>query len=100
MDQTISENSRVAVTSNQVSGDLLDGEVVIMNLKDGVYYGLNSIGGRIWALIHQPKTVSELRDILLQEYDVDKERCTDELLALLQDLVSRGLIEIINGTLA
>ena len=96
MDPIISEQSYVAVSNNQVSGSLLEGEVVILNLKDGVYYGLNSIGGRIWDLIQEPRTASEIKDILLQEYDVEEERCTQELLALLQDLVSHGLVEIKN----
>ena len=100
MDRIISQQSCIAATKNQVSGDLLDGEVVILNLKDGVYYGLNSIGSRIWALIQEPRTVREVRDTLLQEYEIEEECCTQELLALLQDLASHELIEIMNGSLA
>ena len=96
MNNRILEQSTIVVSSQQVSGDLLDGEVAILNLSDGVYYGLNDIGGRIWSLIQQPKTVSDLKATLLQEYDVDPELCYRELLDLLQDLANRGLVVVNN----
>jgi hypothetical protein len=92
----IVEQSTIVVSSQQVSGDLLDGEVAILNLPDGVYYSLTDVGGRIWNLIQQPKTVHELNEILLQEYDVDPEICSHELMDLLQDLANHGLIIINN----
>ena len=96
MNNRIVEQSTIVVSSQQVSGDLLDGEVAILNLPDGVYYSLTDVGGRIWNLIQQPKTVHELNEILLQEYDVDPEICSHELMDLLQDLANHGLIIINN----
>lgn len=98
MNNRILEQSTVVVSSQQVSGDLLDGEVAILNLPDGVYYSLDEVGGRIWNLIQQPKTVRELTEILLQEYDIDPEICSHELMDLLQDLAEHGLIIINNDT--
>ena len=89
----ISRRSTVVATGDQVSSDL-KGEVAILNLKAGVYYGLDGVGARIWTLLQEPKTVSEIRDVLLQEYDVEAERCKRDLLALLQRLVNEGLVEV------
>lgn len=97
MDTNITELSSVVATSNQVSGDLLEGEAVILSLKDGVYYGLDPVGNRIWQLIQKPTSVKEVRDTLLQEYDVDTDRCTRELLDLLKEMATKGLIEVRNG---
>jgi hypothetical protein len=98
LDNRILEESTIVASSQQVSGDLLDGEVAILNLPDGVYYGLNDVGGRVWNLIQQPKTVHELKEILLQEYDVDPEKCSRELIDLLQDLAKHSLIIVNNDT--
>jgi hypothetical protein len=80
------------------AGDLLasafGAELVILNLKDGVYYGLADVGARIWALLQHPITVSAIRDALVAEYDVEPEQCGRDLGALLQDLAARGLIEV------
>jgi hypothetical protein len=91
----VSLNSTVVVTQEQVSCELA-GEAIILNLKSGVYYGLNSVGSRIWALIQKPKVVSEIIDRILNDFDVDRGRCECDLLALLNKLASAELIIINN----
>jgi len=86
----------VVVTKDQVSCDL-GGESVILGLKAGAYYGLNAAGSFIWHLIQQPKQLKEVRDHILKEYQVEPERCEQDLLALIQKLVVRGLVEIVDG---
>jgi hypothetical protein len=84
---------RVVVSPDQVCSDL-DGEAVILDLKSGGYYGLNSVGARIWQLIQQPQRVAEIRSVLLEEYDVDTDTCDRELKALLESLQNAGLIQV------
>ena len=76
----------------------LDSEAVLLNLRSGVYYGLNNVGARIWSLIQQPRTVAEIRDTILQEYEVEPERSEPDVIALLQKLAGEGLIEIKDET--
>ncbi len=91
----VSGSSTVVAAKDQVSSDL-GGEVAILDLKAGVYYGLDAVGARIWSLIQEPRTVNEIRDILLEEYDVEPERCERDLLALLRRLADEGLVEVRN----
>ena len=92
--ETISERSTIIVTKDQVSADL-SGEAAILNLKTSTYFGLNTVGASIWKLIQEPKTVSQIRDAIIQEYDVEPDRCEHDILELLQELSKHGLIEII-----
>lgn len=94
MNITVDLNSIVVASTDQVSGELQEGDLAILNLKDGVYYGLNSVGSRIWSLLQNPKSVAEIRDTLLAEYNVEAEVCTRELIALLSNLSSKQLIEV------
>ena len=89
----VSGDSTVVAAKDQVSSDL-GGEVAILDLKAGVYYGLDAVGARIWSLIQEPRTVNEIREILLEEYEVEPERCERDLLVLLQRLATEGLIEV------
>jgi hypothetical protein len=89
----VSGGSTVVAAKDQVSSDL-GGEVAILDLKAGVYYGLDAVGARIWSLIQEPRTVIEIRDILLEEYEVEPERCERDLLVLLQRLADEGIIEV------
>ncbi len=91
----VSENSTVAAVADQVSRDL-DGEAAILNLNSGIYYGLNSVGARVWGLLREPKTVSQILETLLKEYEVDTEQCRNDLMKLLHDLAEAGLIEVRN----
>lgn len=89
----ILESTIVAPAGDLVSTEL-GGETVILHLGDGVYYGLDPIGTRIWSLIQTPQSVAQVRDALLEEYAVEPDRCLSDLVALLQDLVNRNLIEV------
>ena len=81
--------SSVVATNKKISSKLVGG-AFILDRKSGVYYGLNSVGASIWNLVHQPKTVNEIRDTLLIEYFVDPSQCDRILLPLLQALKSDG----------
>jgi hypothetical protein len=85
--------SVVVAASEQVSCPLGD-ESAILNLKNSVYYGLDPVGARVWNLLREPKSVRELRDTLLDEYDVGAERCEQDLLELLEKMRVEGLIEV------
>ena len=80
------------------AGDLLTNEfgpeLVILNLKDGVYYGLEAAGARIWSLLQKPVTVAAIREVLVSEYDVPPARCERDVRSLVATLVSNGLAQI------
>jgi Coenzyme PQQ synthesis protein D (PqqD) len=85
--------TRVVAARDQVSCDL-EGEAVILGLGNGVYYGLNPVGASVWKLLEQPRTVAELRDAVVAEYEVDAPRAEADLLRLLGDLAANGLVEL------
>ena len=91
----ISSKSVVVASKDQVSCGL-SGEAAILNLSDGMYYGLNEVGARIWSLLSAPIEVAKIRDQIEREYDVDIERCEKDLITLLGKLNDAGLIEVNN----
>jgi hypothetical protein len=93
----VSGQTIVVAAKGQVSCDLVD-EGIILDLKSGVYFGLNAVGAHIWKLIQEPKTVNEVRDALLEEYNVEFKRCEQDLIVLLHELAAHGLIEIKDGS--
>lgn len=93
MGVSLSIQSVVVATSEQVSCPLGE-ESAILNLKNSVYYGMNPVGARVWNLVQQPKSVSQLRDTLLAEYEVEPGRCERDLLDLLEQMRAEGLIEV------
>jgi hypothetical protein len=86
-----SSGSHVVLSDAQVSTTLGD-ETVILGMEDGVYYGLDAVGARVWALLASPQRVSELVRIVTSEFDVTPEQCERDVLALLDELSARRLI--------
>jgi hypothetical protein len=86
-------NSTVVVADDVVSCDL-DGEAAILNLKDGVYYGLDPIGAKIWNLIQKPIILNDVVKIIGDEYDVDINRCKDDIFELVEELLNNGLVKV------
>jgi Coenzyme PQQ synthesis protein D (PqqD) len=93
MNSALSIHSIVTAAPEQVSCPLGD-ESAILNLKNTVYYGLDPVGARVWSLLQQPRSVRELRDALLEQYEVEAERCERDLLELLEKMRGEGLIQV------
>jgi hypothetical protein len=89
----LTPNSTVMIAKDVVSCNLVD-EAAILNLKDGVYYGLDPVGARIWNLIQQPRQINDILQTLLDEYDVEKILCENDLMELLEQLIEKELVKI------
>jgi len=80
-------------------GDVLDadmdGETVMMNIEKGSYFGLNKTGTRIWALLEQPIAINELCEQLISDFNVPAEQCNKEVFVFLQNLLARGLLQVV-----
>jgi len=72
----------------------LQGEAVLLNLNSGVYFGLDSVGTRMWRLIVEKEQLAEVARSIVAEFDVSEEQCTADLLALVKTLENRGLVTI------
>jgi hypothetical protein len=93
MADVISDPSIVVASKDQFSCPLGE-DTVILDVKAGLYFSLDNVGALVWQLIQQPKTVREIRQAILEAFEVEIEVCERDLLALLRDLAGRNLIEI------
>jgi hypothetical protein len=93
METVISDQTQVVATKDQSSCPLGD-DTVILDLKAGLYFSLNNVGAMIWQLIQQPKSVKEIREAILEAFDVEREVCDRDLVALLRELATRNLVEV------
>lgn len=82
---------RYVASPDQVS-TMVGGEAVILGMRDGVYFGLNAVGARVWALLAQPRSASELVGTIVQEFAAERERVETDVAALLSELRDRGLV--------
>lgn len=72
----------------------MDDELVMMSMENNAYYGLNSVGRKIWELLENEQTLSSLCDKLMDKYDVDLEICQRDVSALVDQLEKAGLVTV------
>ena len=72
-------------------------ELMMMDLESGNYFGLDSIGARIWELVAQPIKIRDICARLVAEYDVDPEACKTDVLGFLEKLAKNGIVKVAPG---
>ncbi|HJX71831.1 MAG TPA: lasso peptide biosynthesis PqqD family chaperone [Bacteroidales bacterium] len=72
----------------------IDGEVVMLSVENSEYYGMDKVGSRIWQLIEKSMSLKQLIGILLDEYEVAEEQCTEDTVKFIEQLMEKELVEI------
>jgi hypothetical protein len=80
--------------SDQVVIRELSGESVILDLKSGVYFGLNGVGTRVWNLMTQGGSLRDVNVELAGEFDAPAAVIEQELLRFALDLYEHGLCRV------
>lgn len=72
----------------------MDGEIIMMSIANGEFYGINALGSRIWQMLETPKAVSEICDGLMSDFDVTREQCEQDVLLFLTRMVEKGVMTV------
>jgi hypothetical protein len=76
----------------------VSGEIVLLNLQSGVYYGLDPVGSRMWQLLMEQRPLDDVCSVMLEEYDVAAEVLRADLSRLVDELSSKGLVTVLSGS--
>lgn len=86
-----------AIESIEVGEDVLyqsvQDELVLLNLRNQQYYGLDSIGTRMWHLLLQHKDAAVVADRICEEYDAEKSQILRDVEVMIQELRAAGLLK-------
>jgi Coenzyme PQQ synthesis protein D (PqqD) len=72
---------------------VLGDEAVILNLATGKYFGLNSVGTRLWQLIVEHGSEEKVIEGFLAEYEVEEKLFRQDLADLIRQLMQTGLVQ-------
>ncbi|MDX8378197.1 MAG: lasso peptide biosynthesis PqqD family chaperone [Mariprofundales bacterium] len=64
----------------------MDGEIVMMSVKNGSYFGLNNVGSKIWEMLEQEMSGQQICEKLLEQFDVTEQQCHDEVILFLEKM--------------
>jgi hypothetical protein len=89
----ISFEQRIVVPEDVLMREVA-GESVILNLSTETYYSLDEVGTRFWQLLATCETIQQAYAHLADEFDVEAQDLRDDLIALIDDLVQHGLVQL------
>lgn len=91
----ITADTFVQASPDQVSCDL-EGEAALLNLKTGVYYGLNRVGAMIWKELQSPIQISNVCDHVTTAYpQPQRDQVIADVFELLNELIEAGLVTVV-----
>jgi hypothetical protein len=89
----MNSDARVVASAEALAADVED-EVVLLNMATGYFHQLNAVGSYLWRRLAEPRTIAELCESALQDFEADEEICQREVVAFVQELNAAGLVHV------
>jgi hypothetical protein len=93
MTAAITGNTTIERNPSILFNDFDDG-LMMMDIDSGNYFDIDSVGGRIWALLESPTTIDRICESLVAEYDVEADLCRAETVGFIEELAGKGLVTL------
>ena len=94
--QTISEITATTMISRSpaVLTAEADGEIVMMSIEQGRYFGLDDIGSDVWRRIEPPCSFAELIEELAACYEADRATIAADVQGLLARMAGEDVVRL------
>lgn len=82
----------VKPNSEEVAAKVMDGEAILINLSNGIYYSMDKVGAVLWELVERNHSPEEMVAFIISRYEVETEQAQADVGRLLKELVEEKLI--------
>jgi|SRR6516162_4677818 hypothetical protein len=83
---------RVPERSPSTAWQIVEGELILLRLKDDELMGLNRVARRIWELVDGNRTVAQIANALATEFDVSSDAVLADSCRFINELAAMGSI--------
>ena len=87
-------SDRLQARGEEVAAKVMDGEAIIINLANGVYYSMDKVGGLIWEAIEKQSSVAAMIAEVVARYDVPAEQAGADIQRILEELLQENLVTV------
>ena len=92
MIQEVRPRLRRVTFPKDVVVQVIGGDALVLNLRDETVFSLNATGARIAELIAKGMSLDAVIDTLSLEYGAERREVADDVEALVQALLGKGLV--------
>ena len=90
--------SRLRPNVEEVAAKVIDGEAVLINLSNGVYYSMDEVGALIWEMVESKYSLEEMVATICARYDVSTEQTQSDVERLAAELLDENLLSVADET--
>jgi hypothetical protein len=92
-DTHIADSTVISRSSSVLTAEV-NGEIVMMSIEQGQYFGLDDIGSDIWKRLDSPCSFAGLIDRLAADYDADRARIAADVRTLLERMAAKDVVKL------
>ena len=89
MQSTVARSPELVVTT------LGNGELALLSIANGKYFSASPMGRRIWEYLEGPRTVEQIQQLIVAEYEVPAEKCSADLKGFLHEMIEARLLNVL-----
>lgn len=94
--EVLSLDSVLVQREGNIASDM-DGEKVMLNVKNGKYYNLGEVGGEIWEALASPASIRQIAGKMQEIFEVPAELAQQDVIDFVQNLLNEDLVSIVSG---
>jgi len=84
--------NRIPIRSKEIIWRNLEGEAVLLNPQTGKYFGINEVGCSFWEKVDGKKSIADIIDLLLNEYDVERKTLENDINELVAAMEKQNIV--------
>lgn len=88
----LDSNTRVRPNTVDVAAKVIDGEAIIMNLSNGLYFSMDRVGSAIWEMVEAGLSVEEMGSALGARYEVSRDVLDADVSRIVAELLAENLV--------
>lgn len=90
----LAADTRFRSNTAEVAAKVIDGEAIIMNLSNGLYFSLADSGAVLWELLECGYSLDEMAQVLSDHYGADRSVVLEDTDRLVGELLEEGLVYV------
>lgn len=97
MNIALRHDSRLQAKEQEVASKVVDGEAILINLANGMYYSLEKVGGLVWSMVTGGSSIARIAEVISERYSIPVAQAQEDVRRLVEELLADGLIVVSDG---
>jgi hypothetical protein len=94
MNGALRHDSYLRANEREVASKVVDGEAILINLANGMYYSMEKVSGLVWSMIMGGSSIARIAEVVAERYSIPVAQAQEDVRRLVEELLADGLIVV------